>query len=55
MHNHTVMQQVLSPWFILITLFTMIQMTRINYFVATIRPQMEFILGSYDKAVEINT
>ncbi|PBP22644.1 MFS general substrate transporter [Diplocarpon rosae] len=55
MHNNTVMQQVLSPWFILITLFTMIQMTRINYFVATIRPQYEFILRSYDKAVEINT
>ncbi len=55
MHNHTVLQQVFSPWFILITLFTMIQMTRINYFVATIRPQYEYILGSYDKAVEINT
>ncbi|CAL3962219.1 hypothetical protein PZA11_000557 [Diplocarpon coronariae] len=55
MHNSSVMQQVFSPWFILITLFTMIQMTRINYFVATIRPQYEFILGAYDKAVEINT
>ena len=30
-------------------------MTRINYFVATIRPQYEYLLGSYDKAVEINT
>ncbi|CZT47428.1 related to MFS amino acid transporter [Rhynchosporium secalis] len=55
MHNKSVFQQVTSPWFVLITLFTMIQMTRINYFVATIRPQYEYILGSYAKAVEVNT
>jgi MFS family permease len=55
MHGKTVKEQVLSPWFILITLFTVIQMTRINYFVATIRLQYEYILGSYQKAVEINT
>jgi len=55
MHGNTVQQQILSPWFILITLFTVIQMTRINYFVATIRPQYEYLLGSYDKAVEVNT
>jgi multisubunit Na+/H+ antiporter MnhC subunit len=40
---------------VLITLFTVIQMTRINYFVATIRPQYEYLLHSYEKAVEINT
>ncbi|EKD11887.1 uncharacterized protein L3040_009030 [Drepanopeziza brunnea f. sp. 'multigermtubi'] len=55
MHGATVLQQICSPWFVLVTLFTMIQMTRINYFVATIRPQYEYILGSYAKAVEINT
>lgn len=55
MHNKTIPQQLFSPWFILITLFTVIQMTRINYFVATIRPQYEFLLESYAKAVEINT
>ncbi|TVY73391.1 Protein FMP42 [Lachnellula suecica] len=55
MHGKTVTQQILSPWFILITLFTVIQMTRINFFVATIRPQYEYLLGSYEKAVEINT
>ncbi|TAQ88992.1 hypothetical protein B7494_g2656 [Chlorociboria aeruginascens] len=54
MHGKTVRQQLLSPWFILITLFTVIQMTRINFFVATIRPQYEYLL-SYEKAVEINT
>ncbi|KAF4626797.1 hypothetical protein G7Y89_g11363 [Cudoniella acicularis] len=55
MHGKTGIQQISSPWFILITLFTVIQMTRINFFVATIRPQYEYLLSSYDKAVEINT
>ncbi|CZR50960.1 related to MFS amino acid transporter [Phialocephala subalpina] len=55
MHGKTVSEQILSPWFVLITLFTVIQMTRINYFVATIRPQYEYLLGSFEKAVEINT
>ncbi|KAL3424860.1 Protein FMP42-like protein 1 [Phlyctema vagabunda] len=55
MQGKTVQEQILSPWFVLITLFTVIQMTRINFFVATIRPQYEYLLGSYDKAVEINT
>ncbi|RDL36889.1 uncharacterized protein BP5553_06241 [Venustampulla echinocandica] len=55
MHGKTISQQILSPWFILIALFTIIQMTRINFFVATIRPQYEYLLSSYEKAVEINT
>jgi hypothetical protein len=54
MHGKTVRQQILSPWFALITLFTIVQMTRINYFVATIRPQYTYILGSLDRAIEIN-
>lgn len=54
MHGMDVIDQIKSPWFILISLFTVIQMTRINYFVATIRPQYERILGTYEKAVEIN-
>ncbi len=54
MHGNTALEQLRSPWFILICLFTVVQMTRINYFVATIRPQYEAILGSHDKAVEIN-
>jgi MFS family permease len=55
MHGKTAAEQIASPWFILIALFTVIQMTRINFFVATIRKQYEFLLGSYDAAVEINT
>ncbi|KAJ9142188.1 Major facilitator superfamily transporter [Pleurostoma richardsiae] len=54
MHNNTALEQIFSPWFILICLFTVIQMTRINYFVATIRPQYEAIFHSHEKAVEIN-
>ena len=55
LHGKTVAQQITSPWFILITLFTVVQMTRINYFVATIRTQYEFLLHSHAKAAEINT
>jgi MFS family permease len=54
MQGKTVREQIMSPWFIFITLFTVIQMTRINYFVATIRPQYEYLLHSYSKAVEVN-
>jgi hypothetical protein len=54
MHDKTVYQQITSPWFILICLFTIIQMTRINYFVATIRPQYKYLLGDAAKAAEVN-
>lgn len=54
MHGATAAQQIRSPWFILISLFTIVQMTRINYFIATIRPQYESILDSVDKAVRLN-
>jgi hypothetical protein len=54
MHHYNAWEQICSPWFVLICLFTVIQMTRINYFVATIRPQYEAIFGSHEQAVEIN-
>ncbi|POS70042.1 major facilitator superfamily transporter [Diaporthe helianthi] len=54
MHPYTAWQQIRSPWFILICAFTVVQMTRINYFVATIRPQYEALLGSHDRAVQVN-
>ncbi|KAL1636267.1 hypothetical protein SLS56_001246 [Neofusicoccum ribis] len=55
LHGKTAAQQIRTPWFILITLFTVIQMTRINYFVATIRAQYEYLLGDYEKAVQVNS
>ncbi|KAI0391680.1 FMP42 protein [Xylariaceae sp. FL0594] len=54
MHNRTALAQIQSPWFILICLFTVIQMTRINYFVATIRTQYTAILGSAEEAIKVN-
>ena len=54
LHGKPATQQIMSPWFVLITLFTVVQMTRINYFVATIRTQYTELLNSLDKAVTIN-
>ena len=54
LHGRSALQQIKTPWFWLITLFTVVQMTRINYFVATIRPQYEHLLGSYDLAEHVN-
>ncbi|MCJ1476274.1 hypothetical protein MMC13_004940 [Lambiella insularis] len=54
LHGKTAFQQVKTPWFILITLFTVGQMLRINYFVATIRPQYEYMLGNHAIAEHVN-
>ena len=54
MHGYSAWEQIKSPWFWLITLFTVVQMTRINYFVATIRPQERYLLGSEKKAKMVN-
>ena len=53
-HGRSALQQIGSPWFILITLFTVVQMTRINYFVATVRSQYDYILNDYSLAEKIN-
>jgi hypothetical protein len=44
----------MTPWFILITLMTIIQMVRMNYFIATVRSQYEYMLGSDEDAEQIN-
>lgn len=54
LHGRTAAQQIRSPWFILIALFTILQMTRINYFVATIRSQYTYLLGSPAQAIRVN-
>ncbi|KAK6387386.1 uncharacterized protein PV06_04969 [Exophiala oligosperma] len=54
LHGHSALNQIKTPWFWLITLFTVVQMTRINYFVATIRPQERYLLGSEHKAKLVN-
>jgi hypothetical protein len=54
LHGFSALQQVQSPWFILITVFTVLQMLRINYFVASIRQQYEYLFGSPEQARKIN-
>ncbi|KAK3300389.1 major facilitator superfamily domain-containing protein [Chaetomium fimeti] len=54
MHGYTAWKQIRSPWFILICLFTVVQMTRINFFVATIRSQYQSLFGSRPAAVALN-
>lgn len=53
-HGRSAFQQIKSPWFILITFFTVVQMTRINYFVATIRTQYEYMLKDHRLAEQVN-
>ena len=54
LHGSSATEQIKTPWFIFIMLFTVVQMTRINYFVATIRPQYEYLLGDYELAKHVN-
>ena len=54
LHGRSAFQQIISPWFILITIFTVVQMTRINYFVATIRSQYSYLLNSDLEAEHVN-
>ncbi|KAI9372115.1 major facilitator superfamily domain-containing protein [Aspergillus egyptiacus] len=54
MHGYSAIQQIRSPWFVLIAFFTVLQMLRINYFVASIRQQYEYLFGSIEDARRIN-
>jgi len=54
LHNKSAKEQMLTPWFILLTLLTVIQMLRMNYFIASIREQYTYMLGSVDMASKIN-
>ena len=55
LHGYSARQQILSPWFLLIALLTIVSMTRINYFVATIRTQYTSLLGDAEAAARINS
>lgn len=54
LHGRSALDQLRTPWFILITTFTVVQMTRINYFVATIRTQYDYLLKSDLLAEHVN-
>lgn len=45
LHGQTALNQLRTPWFILITAFTVLMMLRINYFVATLRTQYSYLLS----------
>jgi MFS family permease len=55
LHNKSAQEQMLTPWFILLTLLTVLQMVRMNYFIATIREQYLYMLGSIDLATAVNS
>lgn len=55
LHGKTAVEQMLTPWFILMTGLTVLQMLRMNYFIATIRAQYEYMLGSEATSIQINT
>ncbi|KAK7993213.1 hypothetical protein PG989_006594 [Apiospora arundinis] len=54
LHGLPAHRQMLTPWFVLILLLTVLQMLRMNYFIATIRSQYRYMLGSDDVAEAIN-
>ena len=54
LHGQSALEQLWTPWFILITIFTVVQMTRINYFVATIRTQYDYLLKCSKLAEHFN-
>ncbi|KAF5662711.1 hypothetical protein FHETE_7817 [Fusarium heterosporum] len=51
LHGIPAHRQMMSPWFIFILLLTILQMLRMNYFIASVRSQYRYMLGS-DKAAE---
>ncbi|KAI9372761.1 major facilitator superfamily domain-containing protein [Aspergillus egyptiacus] len=53
LHGLPAHKQMATPWFILITVMTVLQMLRMNYFIATIRAQYEYMLDE-ERAAEIN-
>ncbi|CAB4252682.1 similar to Saccharomyces cerevisiae YMR221C Putative protein of unknown function [Maudiozyma barnettii] len=54
LHENTALEQIKSPWFYLMVLFAAIIMVRINYFIATIRAQEEYLLDDKQRSVTLN-
>jgi hypothetical protein len=54
LHNKSAREQMMTPWFILLTLLTVLQMVRMNFFLATIREQYIYMLNSVEAATKIN-
>lgn len=54
LHNKTAVEQMMTPWFTLLALLTVLQMVRMNYFIASIREQYAYMLGSTELATRVN-
>ena len=55
LHGLSVLEQIRTPWFYLMLIFTAISMIRLNYFIATVRTQEEWLLQSTEGALKINS
>jgi MFS family permease len=53
LHGLPAHKQMATPWFVLIAMFTVIQMTRFNFFISTIWTQYEYLLDSAELATEV--
>lgn len=54
LHGEDALTQIKSPWFYLMLIFASIAMVRVNYFIATIRSQEEYLLGDIERAIKLN-
>ncbi|KAK5942322.1 hypothetical protein PMZ80_004885 [Knufia obscura] len=54
LHGTPAWRQIQTPWFILITMLTVLQMARFNFFIATIWTQYRYMLQSPALATKVN-
>ncbi|KAK5105069.1 hypothetical protein LTS08_001343 [Lithohypha guttulata] len=54
LHGIPAWKQMQTPWFIFITLLTVLQMARFNFFIATIFTQYDYMLQSKALATQVN-
>ncbi|KAK5077443.1 hypothetical protein LTR70_004957 [Exophiala xenobiotica] len=54
LHGMSAVKQIQTPWFILITILTVLQMARFNFTIATIWTQYRYLLQSRQLATQVN-
>lgn len=54
LHGLSVIDQIKSPWFYLMVIFSALVLTRTNYFISTIRTQEAYLLDDEELAEKIN-
>lgn len=55
LQNQPVSRQMMTPWFWLVLVLTVLQMMRMNYFIATVRSQYRYMLGGEEGAEKVNS